>query len=293
MNKQNEKIKKVYLSPNLEKENCLEYTKKACEILTANGCSVFADESLQGFFNGIVFGKPEQLLPQCDIILVSGGDGTILKHAKRYSAYDKAILGLNCGRLGFMATLEHDELHLLEELCNGSYRISERMLIQADVTFSGGEKKTFTALNDIVFMKSEGCKIADFCVTKEDAVVSSLRADGLIFSTPTGATAYSLSAGGPLIEPEMQCIEFTQICPHSLFARTMIFTPDSSLNVTFSSKGSGKVILTVDGIDEMHITESDSVQISKAVGSVKLVDITGNSFHNSISKKLMTPMKGV
>lgn len=292
MNKQNEKIKKVYLSPNLEKENCLEYTKKACEILANNGCAVFADESLKGFFDGIVFGKTEELLTQCDIILVSGGDGTILKHAKKYSAYDKAILGLNCGRLGFMATLEHDELHLLEKLCDGSYRISERMLIQADVT-SSGEKKTFTALNDIVFMKSEGCKIADFCVTKEDAVVSSLRADGLIFSTPTGATAYSLSAGGPLIEPEMQCIEFTQICPHSLFARTMIFTPDSSLNVTFSSKGSGKVILTVDGVDEMHITESDSVQISKALGSVKLVDITGNSFHNSISKKLMTPMKGV
>lgn len=292
MNKQNEKIKKVYLSPNLEKENCLEYTKKACEILTANGCRVFADESLKGFFDGIVFGKTEELLPQCDIILVSGGDGTILKHAKKYSAYDKAILGLNCGRLGFMATLEHDELHLLKKLCDGSYRISERMLIQADVT-SSGEKRSFTALNDIVFMKSEGCKIADFCVTKEDAVVSSLRADGLIFSTPTGATAYSLSAGGPLIEPEMQCIEFTQICPHSLFARTMIFTPDSSLNVTFSSKGSGKVILTVDGVDEMHITESDSVQISKALGSVKLVDITGNSFHNSISKKLMTPMKGV
>lgn len=292
MNKQNEKIKKVYLSPNLEKENCLEYTKKACEILSANGCSVFADESLKGFFESIIFGKPEELLPQCDIILVSGGDGTILKHAKKYSAYDKAILGLNCGRLGFMATLEHDELHLLEKLCEGSYRISERMLIQADVT-SSGEKRTFTALNDIVFMKSEDCKIADFCVTKEDAVVSSLRADGLIFSTPTGATAYSLSAGGPLIEPEMQCIEFTQICPHSLFARTMIFTPDSSLNVTFSSKGSGKVILTVDGVDEMHITESDSVQISRAVGSVKLVDITGNSFHNSISKKLMTPMKGV
>ncbi len=292
MNKQNEKIKKVYLSPNLEKENCLEYTKKACEILAANGCRVFADESLKGFFNGIIFGKPEELLPQCDIILVSGGDGTILKHAKKYSAYDKAILGLNCGRLGFMATLEHDELHLLEKLCEGSYRISERMLIQADVT-SSGEKRTFTALNDIVFMKSEGCKIADFCVTKEDAVVSSLRADGLIFSTPTGATAYSLSAGGPLIEPEMQCIEFTQICPHSLFARTMIFTSDSSLNVTFSSKGGGKVILTVDGVDEMHISESDSVQISKALGSVKLVDITGNSFHNSISKKLMTPMKGV
>lgn len=293
MNNLNEKITKVYLSPNLEKENCLEYTKKACEILANNGCTVFADEILQQNFEGVVFGKPKDLLPQCDIILVSGGDGTILKHAKKYSAYDKAILGLNCGRLGFMATLEHDELHLLEKLCEGSYSISERMLIQAKVTLANGEEQSFAALNDIVFMKSEGCKIADFCVTKEDAVVSSLRADGLIFSTPTGATAYSLSAGGPLIEPEMQCIEFTQICPHSLFARTMIFTPDSMLNVTFSSRGSGKVILTVDGVDEMHISECDSVLISKACGSVKLVDITGNSFHNSISKKLMTPMKGV
>lgn len=285
---------KIYISPNPEKEHCLEYTKKACDILVANGCELYADEELKSIIKDdrIVFGAPEDIVGSCDLILVSGGDGTILKHSKKLSGYGKAILGLNCGRLGFMATLEHDELYLLDDFCKGHYSVSDRMMIEAKVILKSGEVKSFAALNDIVFMKSEDCKIADFKVTKGEAVVSELRADGLIFSTPTGATAYSLSAGGPLIEPELECIEFTQICPHSLFARSMIFSPDSVLTVSFSSKVSGNVILTADGVGELSLSPSDRVEIRRCASRVSLIDITGNSFYNSISKKLMTPMKG-
>lgn len=287
----------IFLCPNTDpkyKKTCLDYMGKACEILRANGCGLYADNSLSDYIDiqGVSFGETQEIVPLCDFILVSGGDGTILRHAKKLSQYGKAILGLNSGRLGFMATLEHDEMELLEDFCKGNYYVSERMMLEAKVFLKSGESHCYTALNDVVMMKSVGCKIADYEVSKRDTVVSSLRADGLIFSTPTGASAYSLSAGGPLIEPELECIEFTQICPHSLFARSMIFSPDSVLKARFETNNNAKVILSIDGVNEVYLTQDDYVLISQSESTVKLIDITGNSFTNSINKKLMMPLKG-
>lgn len=285
----------IFLCPNTDKPHCAEYLKKASDILTENGCRLFAEKSLQGKINDgrVQYGSLEELMPRCDFVLVIGGDGTILKHAKKLAGYGKAILGLNCGRLGFMATLEHNELELLNDFCMGRYYVSERMTLKAEVFTASGETHSFCALNDVVFSKTDGCKISDFVVSKGDTVVSALRADGIVFSTPTGATAYSLSAGGPLIEPELECIEFTQICPHSLFARSMIFTPDSRLGVTFQSGSCEKVLLVVDGVNELYLSAGDRAVVSRSESVVRLIDITGDSFHRSISKKLMTPLKGV
>lgn len=283
----------VYICPNTDKPHCREYLSQAAEIFCKNGCRLFAESAMEHKLcdSRITYGAIEQLMPICDIVLVVGGDGTILKYAKQLADYGKAILGLNCGRLGFMATLEHEDIALLEELCSGRYYVSERMMLEVSVYIDSLKTMSFTALNDVVFMKTEGCKISDYEVSKGETIVSSLRADGLVFSTPTGATAYSLSAGGPLIEPELECIEFTQICPHSLFARSMIFTPDSKLKVSFKSNGEDKVILSVDGVNELYLSQGDYAVITRSEKTVSLIDINGDSFHNSIHKKLMTPMK--
>ncbi len=283
----------IYISPNLDKNTCLEYTHKACEILLSLGCQLCSDEAIKDIINveSVIYGKPHEMVEKCDYILVVGGDGTILRHAKRFAKHNKAILGINSGRLGFMATLEHDEIELLRDFCEGRFTVSNRMMLKAIACLQNGQQKEFTALNDVVFSKGTGCKIADFVVEKNESVITALRADGLIFSTPTGATAYSLSAGGPLIEPQLDCIEFTQICPHSLFARSMIFSADSEISVCYNAATNPHVTLEVDGVAELDLTPGDKVKIVRSENSVSLIDITGSSFYDLVNKKLIKPLK--
>ena len=154
-------------------------------------------------------------------------------------------------------------------------------------------KGTFHALNDVVISKRHNSKIADFEVSKEGVIISSLRADGIIFSTPTGATAYSMSAGGPIIEPDLECIEFTQICPHSLFARSMVFSASSELTVRCHANLDAKAMVTVDGENVFEIGVNDRIIVQRSEYSIELIDLIGGSFFNSVNSKLMQPLKGM
>lgn len=286
---------KAYIFPNLDKKNSLDITVETCEILHRNGINVSIDNDYSGKFDlsfTAEYGEESELIAGCDMVLAIGGDGTIIRCAGLCTAFDKPILGINCGRLGFMAALEHTELEKLSLLKEGRYTKSKRMMLTALVYKNGKLKGTFNALNDIVLSKCSGSKIADFEVSKEKRLISSLRADGIIFSTPTGATAYSMSAGGPIIEPELECIEFTQICPHSLFARSMVFSPDSLLNIRCHANSDAKADLTIDGNHVFDIGVNDRVTVKKSENSVELIDIIGGSFFNSINMKLMQPLKG-
>lgn len=286
----------IYILPNLKKDNSERYVREAVSILKSNNAELLmskkyhADFSDMGFIN---FSEEEELASKCDIILAVGGDGTILKTALIASKYQKPILGLNCGRLGFMCTLEHNELELLNRLCSGDYAIQKRIMLDGKITKRDGITKTFTALNDIVVSKPPHSKISDFEVSKSEKIVSSIRADGLIFSTPTGATAYSLSAGGPIIEPDMECIEFTPICPHSLLSRTMIFSKSSKLLVKFFTSSDEYFGLSVDGVTKDDISSQDTLTISASEKYINLIDIKGGSFFDSVNSKLMRPLKAV
>ena len=282
---------KVFLYPNLGKTNCGEYTVEACNVLRSCGIEYSVSEKYKEVFadvHGMNFGSTEECMDNADIIIAIGGDGTILKCAGRASKLKTPILGINCGRLGFMASLEHSQLHLLRNLTDGNYTISRRMMLKASA--SGGEE-IYTALNDVVVSRSDDCKISDFEVIKDDQTVSLLRANGVIFSTATGATAYSMSAGGPIIEPEMERIEFTQICPHSLFARSMIFKSDSQITVRCHTADNAHVHLNVDGNIVYRLSDGDEINISRADESLDIIDISGGSFFSSVNSKLMRPLK--
>lgn len=285
---------KVVIFPNLNKLNCHMYTVEACEIFFNNDVLIYMDIKYSEEFKEypyIKFGLKDHIVHECDFIVAVGGDGTILECSGMASRFNKPVLGINCGRLGFMASLEHSEMKHLNDFSNGKFTLNKRMMIDAEVIHSNGERQVFTALNDVVVSKDTGCKIADFNVSKNGVVISSLRADGLIFSTPTGATAYSLSAGGPIIEPSMECIEFTQICPHSLFARSMMFLSDSVLDVKFKTAKDAKVVLAVDGNDVLKLSKTDLLKIYKSESFIELVDIQGGSFFLSVNAKLMQPLK--
>lgn len=288
---------KIYLFPNLSKTNCERYTASACEILHDSGNQLYMSMEYIYVFGDklpyVIFDDEDKCISACDIIIAVGGDGTILKCSLKSSKFSKPILGINCGRLGFMASLEHSQLDLLKNLNSGNYTLSKRMMLKACIYSNDGEKTEFSALNDVTVSKSDDCKIADFEVSKGEHIISSLRADGVIFSTATGATAYSMSAGGPIIEPEMECIEFTQICPHSLFARSMILSADSVVSVKCHTNNMSHVYVFVDGNKVHKLTNGDKVVVEKSEYSVEIIDISGGSFFSSVNNKLMQPLKEV
>ena len=285
---------KIYLFPNLSKTNCKQYTVSACKVLDKCGNKILMSKNYENVFGElsyIDFDDEDICIDKCDMIIAIGGDGTILKCSIKSSQFGKPILGINCGRLGFMASLEHTQLDLLSNLNTGNYTTSKRMMLKAMVTSLNGEKNEFIALNDVVVLKSDDCKIADYEIFKGDKMISSLRADGVIFSTATGATAYSMSAGGSIIEPEMECIELTHICPHSLFARSMILSAESVITVKCHVANNSHVSINVDGNNMLKLCNGDNVVISKSDHFVEIIDINGGSFFSSVNHKLMRPLK--
>ncbi|MEG0615282.1 MAG: NAD(+)/NADH kinase [Oscillospiraceae bacterium] len=285
---------KILLFPNFKKNNALNCALAVCDILKNFEIDVCVEEKFAAEFATkpfVLLGNAELLLKSCDIIIVIGGDGTILKCARLFGYAKIPILGINSGRLGFMSAVESNELGILEKLKTGDYSLEKRMML--DIThISDGKATSFTALNDLVIARHYH-KISDFVVSVDNAVVGNPRADGLVFSTPTGSTAYSLSAGGPIIEPDIECIEFTPICSHSLFSRTVLFSADKIIEVRHDNPNDTEVYFCVDGADSMAFAVGDKLNITKSNFCINLINFKNNNFYDSINKKLMQSIKGI
>ena len=283
---------KIFIYPNFEKNNAYETTLKTIEILTDLSIDVFmdkcyADKVLHSKVNFDVFNN---IIEKIDIVIVIGGDGTILKASKFTSMAKKQLLGINTGRLGFMASIEADDLDKLKLLKSGEYSINRRMML--DVTVENKTQKcSFIALNDAVLPRGSVGILPEFEIEIGNEQVSKTRADGIIFSTPTGSTAYALSAGGPIIEPDVNCIEVTHICPHSLFSRPMLFSSDKVLKLKTIIDNNHTVPLIVDGNDVVPIDSDAIVTVTQSDLYTEIIDINGSAFYKAIDKKLMTPIK--
>ncbi|MGN1133371.1 MAG: NAD(+)/NADH kinase [Oscillospiraceae bacterium] len=286
---------KIFVLPNLDKQNCKEYTTSACMLLNNYKAELFMSKKYNEPFKELTFVNfvENSKASECDVIVVIGGDGTILECANFSSVFHKPILGINCGHLGFMASLEYNELDKLSKLCRGEYTVSRRMMLSIDIQPRNNDSMHFTALNDVVISKCDDCKIADFRVYKNKSTIATIRADGIILSTPTGATAYSMSAGGPIIEPDMECIEFTQICPHTMFSRSVVLSPDSIVTVKTSTAKGEHTGVFVDGNMVYKLANKDVVTVAKSDLHTDIIDINGNSFFSSVNDKLMHPLKEI
>lgn len=285
---------KTVIYPNFSKKNAYETSAKVCSMLHNMGFGVMCDEALKEHFPkaGYVEFKPIlKAAEECDMIIAVGGDGTILEASEYAAGFNKLLLGINTGRLGFMASMETDELYNLSKLMSGNYTVENRMMLDCEFV-QGDKSEHFTALNDIV-ISAQYARLSDFYVTANGAEVSSVRADGLIFSTPTGSTAYALSAGGPILEPDLECILMTPVCPHSLVSRPMLFSTGKKLEVTHKTRDSISLCLSVDGRMSGSLGRDDKVIVSKSDKLLRLIDITGNSFYNAVNRKLINPIKGM
>ena len=225
-----------------------------------------------------------ELYKMCDVIITIGGDGTLIKHAKAASKYNKACLGINTGNLGFLANVDKDTINLLEKLKSENYLIEQRLMIE--VTAKKDDKILYsgTALNDAVVSSGSVGKIADIKLTVSGDEIE-YRSDGVIVSTPTGSTAYSMSAGGPIIDPIVRCLTVTPVCSHSLTARPMILTDSSNIDICISKSSRTDAILSVDGKQCAKVDADTVVSIKKSPLEARFINLTGSTIYKTISKK--------
>lgn len=250
----------------------VEQAKEIAEILRQNDCAAeYACDAAADF------------LLDCDMVIAVGGDGTIIHKAKLAAELDKPVLGVNAGTLGFTAGLERDELSLLPKLLSGDYREERRFMLSAKL-ISGTDVTVYRALNDAV-VSGESTSIIHYEMALGENKGYQCRADGFIVATPTGSTAYSLSAGGPVIQPDMNCLVYTPVCPHSLFHRSVIFGGDTRLAVTIP-ENKRRVFLTVDGETPIELSPGARLEFSRSELAARFVKLGKRDFFDVLSQKI-------
>lgn len=284
---------KVAIFPNFQKKNALPCAREVCRRLRLLGMQIYVDEAYTAEFSeleGIHFGVFTSLVNTMDVVIAIGGDGTILRCAKQMISSKALLLGINTGYLGFMASLEADQLDELGRLISGDYRISRRMLLSGEL-HGDGKKTCFTALNDIAVSGMMG-KVFEFSVYSDNMLLGRYRADGMVCSTPTGSTAYALSAGGPILEPELSCIEIALICPHSLFNRPLLLSAERTISIVHTAGSDRGICLSADGEAPVAFPTSCRLDIRRSDHEISLVQFRNTSFYDAVNHKLTHTIKG-
>ena len=228
----------------------------------------------------------EQELPRADLLVCFGGDGTILHAARDATLHGVPILGVNMGSVGFMAELERTELSLLVPLAQGHFITQERMMLDVQVFRGGRQVSQDLALNDAVFSKGSMARVAELEVWADQTLIQRLMGDGLVVATPTGSTAYSMSAGGPIVEPSSQCLVVTPVCAHQLSARALVLEPGRRITVQLPRGSRKHIYLSVDGGKPIRLTGSERVEITRSQHKTRLVQLAGRNYYQIISQKL-------
>lgn len=278
----------IAIFPNVNNDGILELTDSISAVLLSLGCEVSIASCSKGdnSFQPHYINKRE-LVEGADAVIAVGGDGTTLNVAKYASMYGKATLGINAGRLGFMSGLEKNELALLKNLVNGDYVIDERMMLKADIAENGKIKGTYHCLNDAVISRGDLARLIDINVMSQGRSLTQSRADGIIVATPTGSTAYSMAAGGPVLSPDNSCFVVTPICPHSLVNRSIVLSADEKIELSVENDKNNNAFLSIDGEESIQIKSSTQIAISKSEYTVKLIKIKPDNFYEILRKKLL------
>lgn len=277
---------KAFIMPNLDKKNAELCTNEVISKLLEYGIMPIIDMEQSDIFknSGANFLVFNDAIRQTDIVIAIGGDGTLIHSAKHAVRHEKPLLGINVGRLGFMAGLEIPELSRLKRLVTGEYLLEKRMMLNC-LHYSNGQSQQYLALNDIVVSNGALSRIIELDLSCNEGYLTTYRADGLIFSTPTGSTAYALSAGGPVIEPCINCISITPICSHTLNAKTVIFSDEKVLKVCMSERNLHPVYVTIDGDQGASLNQGDYLEVSKSKKSVKLINLSDKTFYEVLNYK--------
>ncbi len=279
---------KISVFSKMNSESTYELCKNTIDVLSKFCEKVYICEKFKDRFDAnVCFAKEDELMSLCDLAIAIGGDGTTLFVAKEAAISGKMVLGINAGRLGFMSGLEKNELDLLNKLADNEFSVDERMMIKAEVSRRDGSCSTYHCLNDAVITRGGLARLIDISVMSENRLITETRADGMIVSTPTGSTAYSMAAGGPVLSPDNSCFVVTPICPHSLLNRSVVFPSDKSLTLFVENDVDNNAFLAIDGKESIPIDNETKISISKSEYTAKLIKIKPDNFYEILRKKII------
>lgn len=277
----------VYISPNPGKAMAYGISQRAAQILLTHGAQVLMQDGLQAecMTMGVVYLSQKECLERTDVILTIGGDGTILHEANLSLEYRKSILGINLGRCGFLATCEVDEMEAkLSAVARGEYFLDNRMLLYVRVL--GDDSWEGHALNDVVMTKGRLQQAVDFSIYCDDILVEHYRGDGVIVATPTGSTAYSLAAGGPILDSQTKGIVVTPICPHSLASPAMVFAQERKINLCVGQVADEEVFISCDGDAGYSVKAGATAEVRLSDQVVQLITFSKADQFQAIDQKL-------
>ena len=283
---------KVVLSPNPYRDKGLKAAQAAERVLRSTGvetvmCLPFElEKGSVELPRHIRFQDAREELKTADMLICFGGDGTILHAAKDANACHVPVLGVNLGSVGFMAELEQGELSMLSRLASGKYTVEDRMMLDVAVRREGKVVYRDLALNDAAVTKGAVARVVDLEVCGDGTLISSFSADGVVVSTPTGSTAYAMSAGGPIVEPTAENIIVTPICPHALSARSFVLSRGRKVSVRLGKLTRRTAYLSVDGGRAFRLSGSDTVELRESQSRTRLVRVTGRCGYDSLNHKL-------
>ena len=283
-------MKNVILTPNPYRDRTFQTVRTAVQVLKSVGiqprlCLPFEVDRTYELPKDLHFSRLDRELPNAEMVICFGGDGTILHMAKAATRKGIPILGVNIGTMGFMAELESTELDKLALLASGDYTLESRMML--DVTVQRDRDILFhdICLNDAVITKGAVARIIHLLVKCDGVQAMECGGDGVIVSTPTGSTAYSLSAGGPIVEPEAKNILITPICAHDVASRCIVASDKRVVTVEMGSSARRNAYLSVDGGKAVRLNMGDVATIRKSHLETKLVRLKDHSFYDVVNVK--------
>ena len=281
-------IKTVGIISRPRREDIARVVPPLVNWLQAHGADVSCDSETSDCLGSTgIHPRKREELPSCtDLLIVLGGDGTLLSAARLAAERKVPILAVNLGGLGFLTTVAQDEIYsILEEIFADRHRISERVMLEAEVVRGGAVVRRQIALNDAVLNKAALARIMDLELRVDGEYVTTYKADGLIMSTPTGSTAYSLAAGGPIVYPIVEAFVITPICPHTLTNRPLVIPDSATVEIDFKAED-GTVFLTLDGQIGIELVQGDHVRVRKAAERLHLVRPAKKTYYQILRSKL-------
>lgn len=282
-------MKKTVLLPNEKKIVSDSLCRSVVDILTSAGASPYTfSKHSELFGDGVSYEDDEnKLFSDAVLAVVLGGDGSIIKSARYCAPHGVPIVGVNLGRLGYLAQVEVTELAVLADIVGGKCTVESRIMLDSTLRRAdGSSEKMYPALNDIVLSNGPVSRLMSFDISCDGAVSSHMKADGLIIATPTGSSAYSMSAGGPVLDPTLDCILTTPICAHTLVARPVVYSGSSVISIHNTSCRKNRVFLTVDGREDVEIKNGDVLEIRRSEYMTKLVRLSDKAFMNVLNRKM-------
>ena len=279
--------KKIGFVTNIEKDPTLQETKKMVDFVLKKGCEVYVSETFSDVHPDVIATSSSEMYKSVDFVVVIGGDGTILRVARSAAIFDTPILGINFGTLGYLADVEKvNAIDAIEKVLNGDFTIENRMMLEPYVERGCVSPEINLALNEVCITNSVCSRMIKLSVEVNGEYFDTFRADGIIVSTPTGSTAYNLSAGGPILSPHTELMTITHICPHTLYARPFVIDGNDVVRIRVQSNYNN-VQMSCDGQSTVQMKNDDVIVVKKSRYVTRIIKTTNMNFYDILRRKMV------